>query len=219
MDRYTIGFVAAGSLMSMVFLVVVNYLTSPDFMWFLYPVFALLVWSISWIFLMQRKHKPHSVLCSLLIIVFLIVINYLHSPDHPWFLYAIFPIVWWPVSTLFGKKAKTLPFACIASLCTIVYYSILNIYISPPYPWAIYPAYAVLCWPLALYYVQNRNYFGLSISASFLTILFFITVNLVSSPGTIWAIYPIFLILWWPLSMYYYHFKKAQLHASTKEKY
>ncbi|MFM1651582.1 hypothetical protein ACI7RC_05725 [Brevibacillus sp. B_LB10_24] len=219
MDKYTIGFILAGCLMSIIFLVVANFLTSPDFIWFLYPGFTLLLLVMSWIFIKQRKHKLHSVLCSLLIIMFLFVINCLYSPGHPWFLYAIFPLVWWPASVLSGKKAKTLPFACIASLCTIVYYSILNIYISPPYPWAIYPAYAVLWWPLALYYAQKRNYFGLSISASILTILFFITVNLVSSPGTIWAIYPIFLILWWPLSMYYYHFKKAQLHASTKGKY
>jgi hypothetical protein len=81
---------------------------------------------------------------------------------------------------------------------------------SPDYPWAIYPAFAVIWWPLALYYVRKKQYYSFSISASSLMIAFFITVNVVSSPDTIWAIYPIFAVLWWPLSMYYFQVKRIK---------
>lgn len=42
-----------------------------------------------------------------------------------------------------------------------------------------------------------------SIWGSGLIIAFFVFINLYYTPNTIWAIYPIFAILWWPLSMYF----------------
>ncbi len=42
-----------------------------------------------------------------------------------------------------------------------------------------------------------------SIWGSGLIIAFFIFINLYYTPHIIWAIYPIFAILWWPLSMYF----------------
>lgn len=210
MDRYKLGFAVVGSLMSIMFLFIVNYLTSPNYLWFVYPAFLLLLWPGSWIFMKKGKYKQHSVFGSIWVSVYLVAINYLYSPGHPWFLYAVFPVIWWPVSVFCGQKAKTLTFALIASISTILYYSLLNFAMSPQYPWAIYPAYAVLWWPLVLYHVRKKSYFGLSVWASLLTALFFIVVNVVSSPQTIWAIYPIFAILWWPLSMYYYHYKKEE---------
>ncbi|GIN84320.1 hypothetical protein J6TS2_07060 [Heyndrickxia sporothermodurans] len=99
-------------------------------------------------------------------------------------------------------------FALLGATITIVYYSILNILLSPQYPWVIYPAFVVLWWPLSIFYAKKREYFKFSISSSALIIIFFITVNIVSSPHTIWAVYPIFAVLWWPLSMYYYTYKK-----------
>ncbi|MGE7842777.1 permease prefix domain 1-containing protein [Lysinibacillus sp. NPDC093712] len=42
-----------------------------------------------------------------------------------------------------------------------------------------------------------------SLWGSGLITAFFIFINLYYTPNTIWAIYPIFAILWWPLSMYF----------------
>ncbi|MDD1501348.1 permease prefix domain 1-containing protein [Lysinibacillus sp. CNPSo 3705] len=42
-----------------------------------------------------------------------------------------------------------------------------------------------------------------SIWGSGLIIVFFIFINLYYTPNIIWAIYPIFAILWWPLTMYF----------------
>lgn len=42
-----------------------------------------------------------------------------------------------------------------------------------------------------------------SIWGSSLIIVFFVFINFYYTPDTIWAIYPIFAILWWPLSMYF----------------
>lgn len=53
----------------------------------------------------------------------------------------------------------------------------------------------------------KKNMARLNLEFSFwgsgLIIAFFVFINLYYTPNTIWAIYPIFAILWWPLSMYF----------------
>lgn len=212
MKKHHIGFATFGSLMTILFLYAVNRLTSPEYLWFLYPTFLLLLWPITMLLLTRGKHKLYAVICSLMIIALLIVNNfYFSDTSHPWFLYPAFLILWWPITLFAGKRAKTLTFSIIASVSTILYYSLLNFALSPEYPWAIYPAFLVLWWPVSLYFARKKNYLGLSFAGSSLTTLFFVAVNVISTPDYIWAVYPIFLIFWWPLSMYYYseHKKEA----------
>jgi hypothetical protein len=209
-DKQQVGFAAVGSLMSILFFMLVNFLTSPSEIWFIYPAFVLLFWPLSLASVRKGYYRLYSLLGSLLVIVFVLTINYMQSPEYPWFIYALFPVIWWPITMYSGCKAKTLTFAIISSISAILYYTILNAAISPEYPWVIYPAFAVIWWPLVLYYTRNKQYYRFSISASALMIAFFITVNVVSSPDTIWAIYPIFAVLWWPLSMYYFQVKRIK---------
>jgi len=117
------------------------------------------------------------------------------------------------------EKAKTLKIALIGCASTIIYYSLLNIILSHPYPWAIYPSFFVIWWPLALYHAQRKTFVAFSVTATILISIFFITVNIVSSPGVIWAFYPIFVVLWWPLSMYFYVYKRKMYNSTiTPEK-
>jgi hypothetical protein len=205
MKKQHIGFATFGSLITILFLYAINRMTSPDYLWFLYPTFLLLLWPITMLLISRSKHKRYAVICSLMIIVLFIVNNYYFSgTSHPWFLYSSYLILWWPITLFVGKRAKTLIFSIIASVSTILYYSLLNLVLSPEYFWAIYPSFLILWWPISVYFARKENYLGLSFAGSFLTILFFIVVNVISTPETIWAVYPIFLVFWWPLSMYYY---------------
>lgn len=213
MNKYQLGFAAMGSLMSILFLITVNLLTSPQYLWFIYPTFILLVWLFSLIFIKTKYYLLNAIFCSFMFMVFIITLNYMHSPNHPWFLYVTLPAILWPIAVAYGKKAKTLTFAVVTSGSIILYYAVLNILLAPEYPWAIYPAFVVLWWPLVLYFTRKKDYFGLSALCSIITIIFFITVNVVSTPNTIWAIYPIFLILWWPLSMYFFYLKKQSIQT------
>ncbi|MBU5210445.1 hypothetical protein M3685_07095 [Heyndrickxia oleronia] len=208
MQKQDIIFAWLGSILCILFFLVVNYLTNPDYLWFIYPTFFLLLWPFSMYSIKHKSLKLHSLFTSVILILFFITINYVHSPFHPWFLYASYPILWWPTLMFMEKGRKTVFLAIIGSLMTIVYYSFLNATISPQYPWAIYPSFVVLWWPLALFYAKKKEYYKFSIAASLLIILFFIAVNTVSSPNTIWAVYPIFIILWWPLSMYYFQYRR-----------
>lgn len=163
---------------------------------------------------MDKNSIGFSISGSALWILFFFSTNYISSPDHPWWLYAAYPFIWWPITMAAGEKAKTIGFAIAASVATILYYSALNLLISPGYTWAIYPAFAVLWWPISMYYASKRKFFAYSLVGSFISVIFFLAVNYVSSPGTIWAVYPIFGVIWWPLSVYYFVYKKAGM--STK---
>ncbi|WP_438351111.1 hypothetical protein ACP8HI_10955 [Paenibacillus sp. FA6] len=204
MNKHRTSFAAVGSIMSILLFAIINYSTTPHYIWFIYPSLAILQWPISIYFLTKGTFKHYSAVTSLILISYLIIENMLHSPDLIWFVFAIYPILWWPILMYLGKYASTVTTAIIGSLCTILYYAVLNSFYAPQYLWVIYPSFLVLWWPLVIYFSRNKQYFKFSIVASLLTIIFFITTNMISSENTIWAIYPIFAILWWPLSMYYY---------------
>lgn len=210
--KYEVGFSYAASILIILFLMITNYLTTPSHLWFIYPAFFLLLWPIGLHSKRQGKYKQYSFISSMLIIAFFITINYVDSPGHPWFLYASFPVIWWPILVSLEERRKTMTAAFIGCISTILYYSVLNALVSPQYPWAIYPSFLVLWWPLAVYYANKNKHFEFSLSGSSLIILFFIIVNVVSTPNTIWAVYPIFVVLWWPLSIYYFIHKRRQYH-------
>ncbi|GAA0363308.1 permease prefix domain 1-containing protein [Bacillus horti] len=45
---------------------------------------------------------------------------------------------------------------------------------------------------------------GFSLWGSALIILLFVFINLYYTPNHIWFVYPTFVVLWWPLSLFYY---------------
>jgi hypothetical protein len=204
MKKPVLTFALLGSIMTILFFYIVNQLTSLNYTWFIYPTFGVIWWPLSLYYKGRNDYKEYSLVSTILIIAFLISTNYITSSQHPWFLYASFPVIWWPITMYSGRKAQTVKYALLVSLCTIIYYSSLNLILCPQYYWAIYPAYLILWWPMSLYFAKRRRFIELSMAGSALTILFFIIVNLISSPHVIWAIYPIFGILWWPLSMHYF---------------
>jgi len=207
MNQYSLRFATVASIVCILFLITVNFLTSPQIIWFFRPAFAIILWPISLYSSQKKQEKLFSIIVSLILIGYLFIENYTNT-DYPWFLYAAYPIIWWPILVSLGKYAKLFSISIVGSMCTILYYSFLNIYLSPQYPWAIYPAFAVLWWPLSIYYVKTKRYFEFSIVASLFISIFFITVNIVSTPFIIWAVYPIFAVIWWPLSMYFYSYKR-----------
>ncbi|MFT8322144.1 MAG: hypothetical protein ABF649_14690 [Bacillus sp. (in: firmicutes)] len=212
MKKADIGFVAAGSIMTLIFLVIVHFITGSHYPWFIYPFFFMLLWSVSYMCMKTNGYKMLSLLDSVILFVFLMIINRINTPDYPWFLYAIYPILCWPILIYLEEKAKSLSTALIGSIGAILYYFILNMIFSPSYLWFIYPAFLVMWWPLSVYHAKKQTYFRFSVHGSILIIIFFILVNSISSPDTIWAVYPIFAVLWWPLSMYYYAYKPKKIN-------
>ncbi len=208
--RFAIGFASAGTMMTILFLVIVNYITGSRYPWFIYPTFAILWWPLSVIFA-RRYPKAFSVFGSLLIIVFLIITNLTFSPGYLWVLYAVYPVLCWPVILFLGRRAARLPAALAVSCVGICYYLFLNVFYAPGFPWFIFPAYVLLWWPLAAALGKRIKALQFSLAGTFLTILFFIVLNAVTTPQLIWAVFPIFAILWWPLTIYFFVYTKQKI--------
>lgn len=211
MKKDIIDFLAMGGLLTGIFLFVVNMTTTPHIIWFVYPCIFLLLWPGTLYFAYRKKMKSYSVVTSSILIITLFIINMIESPEVLWFLYPAYPILWWPIFIFLGKRARKFSVAIMGAIVTILYYGVLNVAISPQYIWFIYPSFAVIWWPLSIYHVKKKAYVSYSVNASILISLFFITVNIVTTPHEIWAIYPIFSILWWPLSMYFFVYKRRQI--------
>ncbi len=257
------------SLYMTAFLALVNLLTSPFYIWFYYPAFVIAWWPLS-MFFAKKYSKPYSVVMSIIIIGFLALINFMHTPDKLWFHQTIFFVVWWPVVTLLGKRAKTLAFAIVSAVVIIgyavlfyylktpgihpwylyvifpvvwwpvcvgfkkhiykinfliisivlflIYYGALNLLFSPGYFWSAYLVYPAIWAGMGMFFGPRKMYFGMSVCAAVVTIAFFIIVNHMTSPHTIWFVYPAFGILWWPLSMYYYKERKKINNTSSIKK-
>jgi hypothetical protein len=201
--RRPVVFSLAGSLMTAAFLAAVSMQNTPDNPWFLYALYPLAWWPVSVYFSRRRKFRGLSLAGCALTVAYFAALNFILTPSHPWFLYACWPIVWWPVAMHLGKKAGTLAFACVCSALTIAYYAALNVFVSPGFPWAICPAFAVLWWPISMYFAKKRQWVGYSFAGSALTVAFLFVLNLVSSPAHLWAVYPSAAIPWWPVSVFF----------------
>jgi hypothetical protein len=117
----------------------------------------------------------------------------------------------WPVGVLFGRRLGKLGTAMIICIVGIGYYTLLNMYVFKGFPWAVFPAYVFLWWPLAIDYVKRRSLLIFSVIGSLWSAALFIAVNLFTTPTKIWAVYPIFTLIWWPLSIYYFVYLKQKV--------
>ena len=144
---------------------------------------------------------------SLLLLFTLVMNNFLYSSTYYWFYYPLFPIIWFWVIIIFFKQIKSIWFAWISVLTGISYYLILNIFLSPGYPWFIYPAFALIWWPLSMNYYKTGKHLHFALLGSSLIITLMVLINLTTSPAILWCFFPIFAVLWWPLSISFFIYK------------
>ena len=213
--RKLLLFSIIGTVIIMGILISLNAFIASPYPWSVYPILTLLWWPLTVYCASTKRYKLLSIVGSVLIIGTLAFINYYPSGSHPWFLYAAFPALWWPISMLLGKRAKTLGFAVLSSLAIIGYYGLLNVTIAPSFPWFIFPTFAVLWWPMAIFFGKRKLAMAFSVFATVMSTVFFVLLNHLTTPDIIWAVYPIFAMLWWPLSLAFFgqHTQKAKARS------
>ena len=200
-----------GSVTIIAFFVVMNLMNPHYGVWFYYPAFVVVWWPLSVFLGGSHTIKPYSVIGAVILLSFVTLENVLHAPFCPWALFTYYPILMWPTAVLLGRRLGHLRTAVLCSVIGITYYVVLNLLVFRGFPWAIFPAYALLWWPLAIAFAKKERILSFSFIGFVFNALFFIVVNTVTSPGCIWAVYPIFALAWWPLSIYFFGFRRKQL--------
>ena len=134
----------------------------------------------------------------------------LFSPDaQAWYWYTFFPLAGWVfVLTLREKIFAPRPTALCAAVM-LLYYGALNLLLSPQVPWVLFLTYPAVSAVLVSVCRERRAYLRLSIWMALAGIAYFGAINLVFSPHAVWAVYPAFGLLWWPLSMWL-HTRRTQ---------
>jgi hypothetical protein len=201
MKSYATPFAIVGATLTAALLVVLNFLITPGVLWSIYPVFALVWWPVGVYLCHRKKYMAFSVAGSLLTIAFLAAVNIITSPQTLWFLYAVPPLLCWPVAMHYKNNLILFPVAALLSVLIVAYFVVINLLLTPGRVWAIYPVYLALWWPLGLYFTGRNDYKRLSVAGAVMTIAFLIASNLLETAYP-WALYACFPVIWWPLAMY-----------------
>ena len=99
----------------------------------------------------------------------------------------------------------------------------INLYYTPKAIWFVYPLFAVLWWPMSLffrwYHLKKDVAIGLPYSiCSFLLITgLMVFINFYYTPRTIWFVYPTFAVLWWPLAMSFHTLRERNRKAELND--
>ena len=180
--------------------IAINLWLTPHHFWAIHPIFAALWWPLSLYFTGKGDYKKFSIAGALLTIAYLIGCNLL-STSYPWALYACFPVIGWPLSMVLGKRLGAFTFSVVGSISALAWYGVLNLRLEPSSPWIIFVAFPLLWWPLSVYFSGRHRPHIYAVVMSALSIVFFIAVNIIYSPGAVWAFYPAFALLWWPMTL------------------
>lgn len=191
---------ASFSAIIIAYYIVVNILLTPGRIWAIYPIYLTLWWPLSLYFNARGKYKAFSVAGAVMTIAFFIASNLLETA-FPWALFACFPVIWWPTAMFLGSKMGGLKFSIFCSVCTLIWYGALNILVAPGSPWVMFVAYALVWWVLSVNFYGRHCPHVYAVVMSVISIAFFAAVNYIYSPGAIWAFYPAFAILWWPVTL------------------
>ena len=143
------------SAMIILTLVILNILTAA-YPWSLYPIFGVLWWPLSAYFA-GRKQPFQYALCAtgLLLVFFLSIYVFSSFGAHPWFIYPMLAVFWWPLS-VWGAHAGAKKFSVVAAEYIILMVLTINLLTSPGYWWWIFPAVSVIWWPLAIW-LHDKN--------------------------------------------------------------
>jgi|GEM_PF-270079 len=104
-----------------------------------------------------------SVWGSVLLTAFFAFLNFYYSPANIWFVYPLFATLWWPLSMFalwekqkVGRK-MAFPYSVAGAGLIIALALFMNLYYTPHTIWFVYPTFAVIWWPVSVYFYRLRQ--------------------------------------------------------------
>lgn len=196
-------FSVAGYSLTLAWYGALNLLLEPGSPWVIFIAFALLWWPLSVFFHGRRKPHIFAVVMSAISIAFFAAVNIIYAPGTLWAFYPAFAVLWWPLTLMFAQRRTWRAYSVAASLLTIVFLAAVNLITSPGFLWCVFPALALLWWPLAMLFKGRRSPLGFSAAGTALTIITLLIINLMTSAAFLWSLYPALCVLWWPAAVFF----------------
>ena len=186
----------------LIMLVTVNLLTSPGYLWCIYPAFGVLWWPLSAYYKGRRQPLAYSLWGTALIAALLILTYLISSPGaHPWFLYPVLAVLWWPLSVYCSRKGAR-AFSVMGAALILLTLLTVNLVTSPGFLWCVYPAFFTLWWPLSVLLGKKAGTVGFAAASAAAAFAFTVLMHRIHSPQAMpWYLFTLMPFLWWPLSM------------------
>lgn len=121
------------------------------------------------------------------------------------------------------KTGLSLAFSLWGSVLIIALFLFINLYYSPSVIWFVYPTFAVIWWPMSVFFhwyrLKTGKSMGLaySVCSSVILIGLFCFINFYYTPHIIWFVYPTFGVIWWPMSMFFYRLRQKSREDDIDE--
>jgi len=112
------------------------------------------------------------------------------------------------------RKGLSLAFSIWGGILIIALFLFINFYYTPDIIWFVYPAFAVIWWPLAMGFHWYRNKYEVPVGFAFSVCSFILIMGLVVfmniyyTPKIIWFVYPAFAVIWWPLMVFFHNMRQ-----------
>ena len=112
------------------------------------------------------------------------------------------------------KLGLSLAFSLWGGILITALFLFINFYYTPNVIWFVYPTFAVIWWPMTLFFQWFRNKkdvpigFAFSVCGSLLITGLMLFINLYYTPKVIWFVYPVFAVIWWPMAMLFHHLRQ-----------
>jgi hypothetical protein len=117
--------------------------------------------------LMQQKNLGLSLAFSvwgcILTSALFIFINLYYTPGNIWFVYPLFAVLWWPMSLFFhwrhriSGESTAFPYSVASYVLIMALVFFINLYYTPHTIWLVYPAFAVVWWPVSTFFLRLRQ--------------------------------------------------------------
>jgi hypothetical protein len=113
-----------------------------------------------------------------------------------------------------SRIGLSLAFSIWGSLLITALVLFINLYYTPHEIWCVYPFFAVVWWPMSLFFhwlhKKDGQPVGLAYSlASFALIMgLLLFINYYYTPHIIWFVYPAFALIWWPMAMFFHRLRQ-----------
>lgn len=112
------------------------------------------------------------------------------------------------------RISLSLAFSVWGSILITALFLFINFYYTPGVIWFVYPVFAVMWWPMSLFFCwsQHKSHrpvgFAYSVCSFVLIMGLLLFINLYYTPNIIWAVYPAFALVWWPLAMLFHRLRQ-----------
>jgi len=102
-------------------------------------------------------------------------------------------------------------FAVAGSVLISAFIVSVNLLFSPGVLWFVFACPPLIWWPLAIRLGRRAGSFTFAIISFLTAMVYYGLLNLLFFPGHPWVIYIAFALSWWPLSVYFFVFKKKHI--------